>query len=484
MEMQEHTQVDLLIRNGYVITMDQDRNVFTKGYVAIQDGKITAVGKDEDCAYTAREEIDANGFVVMPGLVNSHTHLVQSSIKGMAEGTDFVERVYGYYFPMTGRCDEQRSYDAARMTLLELVKGGVTTTADDHFTHFHKDSIDGVLRAVLDGGMRAHSCRLVNNDPDLMPEGYREEIAAGLQEVDRVRSKYVSDFIKIGTGPIGIGYVTSEKELLEIKEYVDAVGCTFSIHAPSARDREILPKRGWDGGSFEYLDHVGLLTEKVLAPHAQRVSSREIELMGERGIRVAPCPDMDFTFAEYTLAPFLKAGVKVGIGIDGPVIANHQNLWTEIRATLIGHRVHDMYRKNQEFDPEYYRYPRTGFNLQFGTPEMALELATLGGARALGWDREIGSLETGKFADLILIDTDKPYLNPRGRLVTLLVFAGNPEMVDTVIINGKVVVRGGKHQIWDEAEVVRCANELQQTLVKEAGVEHFMPLRGSTWNYV
>lgn len=486
--MKEQQFVDLVIKNGYVITIDAERNVFTSGFVAVQDGKIVATGTMEDCTYyRGAEEIDAKGFVVMPGLINSHTHLVQACIKGMYEGGGFVENVYGFYFPMTGRCDEQRSYDNVRMTLLELVKGGVTTTADDHFTHLHKDSIDGVIRAVQDSGMRAHVCRLVNNDPELIPEGFREEMKEGLAEVERVRKAYSSDFIKVGTGPIGIGYVKSEAELLEIKEYVDDVSCTFSIHAPSARDREILPKRGWSGGSFEYLDKFGLLTERVLAPHAQRVSEREIVLMAERGVRVAPCPDMDMALTDFNLAPYLKAGIKVGLGLDGPVVANHQNLWAAMKAALVGHRIADRHREKLDADPLFYRYPVTRVGVigpQFGTPELALELGTLGGAKALGWEDKIGSLEAGKRADIILIDTNRPYLNPRGRLVTLLVFAGNPDMVDTVIINGRVIVRNGKHQLWDEEEVIARANELQATLAKEANTEHFIPLQGSTWNYI
>jgi 5-methylthioadenosine/S-adenosylhomocysteine deaminase len=115
---------------------------------------------------------------------------------------------------------------------------------------------------------------------------------------------------------------------------------------------------------------------------------------------------------------------------------------------------------------------------------MALEKGTLGSAQALAWDDKIGTLDVGKWADVIVLDPNYPSINPRGRLVTLLVFAGDPDMVDTVIIGGRVVVRHRKHQIWDEEEVVAKANEQQKRLAKAAGTERFMPLKGSRWNYV
>ena len=134
---------DTLLR-GMVVTMDAGRRVFLDGYVAVRGSRIVGAGRWVDCPFTAPEVLGGDGHIVMPGLVNVHAHLVQGCIRGMAEGTTFEERLFGFYYPMTGACDEERSYASAMPPLLDLIRRGVTTTADDHFTHVHRRSIDGV----------------------------------------------------------------------------------------------------------------------------------------------------------------------------------------------------------------------------------------------------------------------------------------------------------------------------------------------------
>ena len=142
------------ILRGTLITMDADRKVYMDGYVAISNGTIVSVGKSEDCEYKGDEEFGGDGHIVLPGLVNVHSHLIQGCMRGMADGTTYEERLFGFYYPMTGACDEERSYHSSMPPILDLILAGVTTTADDHFTHLHKRSIDGVLAAVKDAGIR------------------------------------------------------------------------------------------------------------------------------------------------------------------------------------------------------------------------------------------------------------------------------------------------------------------------------------------
>ncbi len=491
------SQVDLLVKNGYVITIDKDGNVFTNGFVAVKDKKVLATGPMTACNFAGKEEIDAKGGVVMPGLVNSHAHLVQTCIKGMAEGTEFMERFLGFYLPMTGLENEQSSYENVRMTLLEYVKGGITTTSDDHFTNVHKDSIDGVIRAINEGGMRGHVTRLSDNNPEVVPEKYREEMKDGIKEVQRLQKQHNSDSIRVGVGTIGIGYVTTERDLLELKEFSDATKSTLDIHCASSRDASMLPARGWKDDPYSYLDHIGFWSQYTLMCHSQRVKEPQLKRMKELGVRVTLCPTQgsNLQFKDY-----LRYGVKFGLGIDGPVVSYHQNLWQSIRGFLNSQRSVESFSSRvggqpmpdtwseADYPPDIYRYPRPQEAVRlggpaFGTPEMALEKGTLGSAQALAWEDKIGTLDVGKWADLIILDPNYPSINPRGRIVALLVFAGDPDMVDTVIIGGRVVVRHRKHQIWDEEEVVAKANEQQRRLAKEAGTERFMPLKGSRWHY-
>lgn len=492
------TPVDLLIKNGFVITIDRDGNVFTNGFVAVHEKKILAVGPMTACAYAGKEEIDAKGGAVMPGLVNSHAHLVQTSIKGMGEGTEFMERFLGFYLPMTGPQDERSSYENVRMTLLEYVKGGITTTADDQFTNIHKDSIEGVIRAINEGGMRGHITRLSNTNPEVVPPEYREEIADGLRETERLQKRYNSDSIRIGAGTIGIGYVNTERELMELKEFSDATNSTLDIHAASSRDLAMLPARGWTDDAYSYLDQIGFWSKHTLMAHSQNIKPPQLERMRELGVRVTLCPTRSYP-RDFT--PFLKYHIKWGLGLDGAVACIKQDMWNAMRGYINTQRMFDSMRSaswdwrpgverpTYEADPEFYRFPKHTEAVQFGGPtfgtgEMALERGTLGSAQALGWDDKIGTLEVGKWADVIVIDPDYPALNPRGVLVTLLVHAGDPDMVDTVIIGGRVVVRHRRHQIWDEEEVIAKANEQQRWLATVAKAERFMHPRGSRWKYV
>src|SRR5882672_8117990 len=216
---------DTLIKGGTVITMDDEKRVFLGGYVAIKDGKIVEVGRESDCRYRAtKEALSGSRYLVLPGLVNTHAHLVQGCIRSMADGTTFEERLFGFYYPMTSACDEERSYISSLPPILELAKNGVTTSVDDHFTNRHKRSADGVIRAAMDAGIRLRMARLIINDPTTVPEDCRESVDEGLKEVDRMVNEYRDlETVTIATGPIGITYV-KEGELKPIWDYTAANG--------------------------------------------------------------------------------------------------------------------------------------------------------------------------------------------------------------------------------------------------------------------
>src|SRR5215831_1023575 len=160
--MEAELSCDVLIRGGTVITMDRERRAFLNGYVAISDGRVVSVGRESECRYRATgETVAGSQYLILPGLVNTHAHLVQGCIRGMADGTTFEERLFGFYYPMTAACDEERSYTSAMPAILELAKNGVTTSVDDHFTNRHRRSADGVIRAAMDAGIRLRMARLI-----------------------------------------------------------------------------------------------------------------------------------------------------------------------------------------------------------------------------------------------------------------------------------------------------------------------------------
>ena len=233
-----------------VVSMDVERNVFTNGYVAITDGLIVSVGDAKRCEYVGTEELGGEGHIIIPGLVNVHGHLVQGCMRGMAEGTTFEDRFFGFYYPMTGACDEERSYISAMPPILDLVRRGVTTTADDHFNHVHKDSVDGVLRAVRDAGIRCRMARLTINDKDAVPEPFREDLDTALSETERVKKKWENDSITVTASTIGITYCEPDqlKALWEWTVVGGRVGGRGQTRQWWRAFEAVLRCRGWHSG--------------------------------------------------------------------------------------------------------------------------------------------------------------------------------------------------------------------------------------------
>ncbi|MDG2320167.1 MAG: amidohydrolase family protein [Rhodospirillaceae bacterium] len=473
---------DTLLR-GTIITMDSERHAYLDGFVAIDKGLIVGVGSADDCDYDAKEMVGGDGHIVIPGLVNVHAHLVQGCIRGMAEGTTFEERLFGFYYPMTGACDEERSYISSMPPILDLVRRGVTTTADDHFTHVHKRSIDGVLRAVHDSGIRCRMARLILSDPENAPDGFRESLDEGLGETERVKTEWEDDFTTVTASTIGITYCTPD-EFKEIWQWTVTHERQFDIHAPSVLDsRYLAERRGWDGGSFEWMDHEGLLGPNVIAAHAQTLRPSEAELIASRGASIALVPDMEqvLGLVDFDARKFLDNDVKCGIGLDGPVVAYGHDLWTALRGFLTAQRLGDQHRKEMSNKNEQW----TGYETLFGSAELALELATIGGAKALQMDDRIGSLEVGKEADVVLIDRrGETHLSPPAALMPNLILGNGPshDAISRVLVRGRTVVENGEHVSIDRRDAVRQSDALHETLLDEVDARKFVRMRSPfTW---
>jgi 5-methylthioadenosine/S-adenosylhomocysteine deaminase len=478
----EATEVcDTLIKGGTVITVDEGKRVFLGGYVAIKDGKIVGVGPESQCPYKATgETLSGSQYVVMPGLVNVHAHLVQGCIRGMADGTSFEERLFGFYYPMTAACDEDRSYTSSMPPILELAKNGVTTTVDDHFTNAHKRSSDGVVRAALDAGIRIRMARLIINDPTTVQADCCEEIDEGLTHVQRMIDEYKDEpTVMMATGPIGITYVR-DGELKPIWEFTRDHGIQFDVHAPAFMDRKYLASRGWGGGSFEYLDELGILGPNVISAHSQIIRDEEYDLIAKRGATIALVPDMEafLGLVEFDARNFLDRGVACGIGLDGCVVSYHHNLWYSARQLIQNQRMHDKFVSNMNNGAPT--------EAVFGNAELALEVATIGGARALNIADKVGSLDVGKEADVVVLDTTKAlHLTSPAALVANLVYGGgnNTEFIKHVYVGGKKIVSDGQPVKVDVAKAVRDANALQATLLKETNAERFVH-KSTRWNWI
>jgi len=472
---------DTLLK-GIVVTMDPERKVYTDGYVAVAGSKVVAVGRASNCEFRAKRTLGGPEWIILPGLINCHTHLIKGCIRGMAEGTGFEERLFGCYFPMTGACDEARSYTAAMTPILELLTSGVTTTQDCQYTHRDTRSIDGVLAAVRDAGIRCRMARLIVNDVDAVPADFRESVGAGLTQVERLRHDWTSERITVTTGSLGITYV-SENDLREIWDWTVEKGEQMDMHLPTHMDTVYFPsRRGWDGGSFEWLAKKGMLGPNLIAAHALHLRAGEHELVAENQVKVAAIPGMNLLqgAVRFDIRSFVERAVDVGLGLDGPVVSYDQNLWISMREAIIGQRLSDRAREM------IARETLEGNGAPFGSAELALEMATIGGARALGLSDRVGSLEPGKEADAVLIDASEAvHLSPKGAaLIPNLVYGGgaNPRFVKHVLVGGDLVVEDGQSTRVDARAAVHDADSLQKVLVNETGTQRYVRA-GTTWTW-
>ncbi len=337
-------EADILIRGAYVISMDNERRVYTNGYLAIKDGKIAGVGQDRECPFQGKETIDGSGFAVMPGLINAHNHLVQIAYRGRGDSSapsgggqqqDMMTRMrssVGRQVMDSAHWDEERTYNMVRLHLLALLKGGTIATHDQRFGNLNKKSIDGSLRAIDDSGMRAFVARATVNHPEVVPEEAREDPEVGLQEVERLRSRWNSSRINVVPSPLGVSYVRSGEDIVTLKRGAEAMGSEFEIELSGNSGHMTMEEIGWKGGVIEWLDDLGVLDETVLGDKGHLLLDQEDQLWKDRGLKVCMVPMLRISDGTGLPADkFIELGILPGLGTDSMVTPS--GLWRVSQAS-------------------------------------------------------------------------------------------------------------------------------------------------------
>jgi cytosine/adenosine deaminase-related metal-dependent hydrolase len=320
------------------------------------------------------------------------------------------------------------------------------------------------------------------NDPNSVSEGMRETVDFAISETERLAAEFDSDLMSVTASTIGITYC-STSDLHTLYDWTVQNGKQFDIHAPSMMDGKYLrDERGWEGGSFEWLEKEALLGPNVIAIHAQHLREGEAKLLGDAGASVSLVPDMELILGMVTFdsRQYIDAGVAMSIGLDGPVVSYNHNLWMGLRGYLMAQRIGDSARKLASGDKGHF-----GEELLFGDAEMAIEMGTIGGAIALGLGDKVGSIEVGKEADVLVIDLGiETTAAPGAALLANLVWSGGPapDSIDRVVVRGRTVMRHGDPVGVDRREAVRRSNEIQQRLLDETDCRRFTR-RGSSWSW-
>lgn len=462
-------QVDRLLRGAIVVTMDGHRTVYDRGYVAIDDGRIVGVGRDRDCEFDSADTWQLRDAVVMPGLVNAHTHLSNGITRGLYDELPLADWVQRGMWPTLRAYDAERAYDGARVALAENLLGGVTTTVVGEFGAPNRQAIEGVIQAVIESRSRAVVARIsVDSDDDTDPSqatapDARESIDDALAEVTRLRQEYANPLVHICPEPLGVLRCTPEM-VRAFAEYARAEGTRMTMHVASSPDERDEALRRYGRGSIEQLAELGVLGPHLLIAHCVWPTAHERRLLAETGTGVSHNPVANLMYASglAPLAEMIDAGVRIGLGTDGASTNNGQNMWETMKMAIF--------------------LQKSRFGAAWGSAELALELATIGGARAIGMDTEIGSIEVGKRADLIVIDLAQPHLVPRHTWPSNLVYSGDPHAVRTVMVDGVTVVDNGRLTMWDHDEVVRSGHRAADVMNTRTGLADAYRAR-SRWTW-
>ncbi|MDX2224390.1 MAG: amidohydrolase family protein [Rhodospirillaceae bacterium] len=482
---------DTLIRDAYVVTVDAERRVFTHGYIAFKDGKIAAVGPMGECNVRAAETVDGRDKLVMPGMGNAHNHLNQIFLRGYNDDrwpvlsiTGAVATVMQQLFAVAARSDAERAYALTRLHCLELMKGGYTATHDEHFTNVRAESADGSWQAVADSGLRGFVARCIVTSEMVPPIG-RERLDEGLREIERLAAKFAGSRVEVAAGFVNYRFLTDPEDMRRIKQAADRLNIRLDIDMTDNSAGADLKKRGFAGGQVEYYRSFDLLDRPIYAGKAVNVAPHEFAILAQTDARVGLVPVLrQFDGAGLPIHHLLKLGVTPGLGTDAPMVTDNQNPFEVMRQAILGQNLAVLRERGAGLPaPEAAHW---------ATAETAIEMATRGSARALFTDQVAGSLEVGRAADCVIVDLNQPIMTPHfdhRRTIGSLVWAGESRIVDTVFVDGRKLVAGGRSTLWNEDEVIATAAKVLGDIAAETDLPALLPPRvpGRTyrgWRYI
>lgn len=439
------------IRNGYLVTMNGQREVYPQGDVLVEGDRILAAGHVDPSTVAADAEIvDASGKMILPGFVNTHVHLSQQLARGLADDTDLLtwlrERIWPYESGMT----VEDSYVSSLACCIELIRSGVTT-----FAEAGGQKVDGMARAVTEAGLRAILSRSTMDAGEQLPASWNESTDRLLERQIELIERYDG----AADGRIGVWFClrtifnASDDLIVRTKELADRYNAGIHMHVAEVEEenRYAIEKRG--ASTVEHLARLGVLGERFLAVHCVWLSERELGLFREHNVKVShnPAAAMKVVLGFAKIPEMVDMGIKVSIGTDGAPSNNRMDMLSEMFLVSLIH-------KGRTLNPMTM------------PAEKVLEMATVDGAECLGMEREIGSIEAGKKADIILIDPSGIGTIPLHDPIANLVYATQSANVDSTMCNGKWLMRGRQLVGIDEERVKEEAARRAASLIRRSGI--------------
>ncbi|MCW5833533.1 MAG: amidohydrolase family protein [Labilithrix sp.] len=444
----------VLIRGGTLVRCDAAGTV-AEGDLLVDDGRIAALGRVTDPTRRGGSGergvvrvLDARGCAVIPGFVQAHVHLCQVLFRGMADDLPLLDWLEQRIWPYEAAHDDASLSASAELGLLEMMLAGTTTILDMGTVHGY----DAVFDACERAGVRAFGGKTMMDAGKGVPKGLRETTASSLREADGLRARWSGE----GRGRLAYAYAPrfilscTEALFRGTVERANDSGALLHSHVAEHPDERDVVRRALGASDIAMLRKWGFKGKNTVLAHGVQLTEAEMDAVARDGTRIVHCPSANLKLGSgiARVHELARRGVQVALGADGAPCNNNLDPWVELRHAALLAKV------------------RTGVTTL--PARRALELATIEGARALGIDGEVGSLEIGKRADLVIVRTDGPHIEPGGDAWSRLVYGCTSRDVVHVLVDGELVVRDGEHTRLDHDRVLSRARSQAKRLVARA----------------
>lgn len=438
------------LKNGYIVTMDANENVFDGGGVLVEDNRIVAVGRvAEQQVKPDAEVIDLQGKYVLPGLVNTHVHTSQQISRGVGDDVRFVTWLHDRMWPFESNMTEEDSYISTLACCLEQIRAGVTSFAEPG-----GQFVGGMARGVKEAGLRAKLAKSVMDCGEGLPPVWQrttqQELDQQVEDLERYHNT-ADGRVQVWFGLRTI-FNNTDELICKTKELADHYGVGIHMHVAEAHEEIEYTQQVYGEPTVTHLNRLGVLDKNLLAVHTVWLTNEEVALFREKDVKVSHNPASAMRVLGFAKIPrMLKEGICVSIGTDGASSSNRMDMVDEMWLTSLIH-------KGWRLDPTVV------------PSQDILRMATINGARALMDDKLYGSLETGKKADLIIIDPFTPSMMPVHDKIAALVTAMHSNNITCTMCDGKWLMRDRKILTLDEEAILREAQRAGEAIYRRAGI--------------
>jgi len=451
----------ILFEDAIIVTMDPRRRVIEGGSILVEGGRIGEIrGPAERGTEKVERRISARGMAVIPGLIDTHLHLAQSLLRGCADDLSLVEWLRQRVWPIQGCFTEEDGRVSAELSMLEMMRSGTTSFVGVDVVSRY--GFDGIAKSVTKAGMRGALAKCIMDSPGygrkgtIMPAGLVEEKEACIREAKSMVKKWNGDrggLVKTWLAPRSLGGCSREL-YEEVADLAVEQETRVTMHLAEVKEDVKYAKQNFGMTPFQFIEKVGLAGPGSLFAHMVWLTDSDVRRVAKTRANVAHCPSSNLKLASGIpkVPELLEAGANVGLGCDGAPCNNSYDMIREMKIAAV-------IQKGRLLDPLIM--PATS----------VLEMATVRGAKAMGMESDIGSIEVGKKADLVFIDLKKPHLTPFRSIVSNVVYSAMGSDVDTVMVDGRLLLRHGKALTLDEERIEGEAQRRQDDLISRSGVK-------------